>query len=232
MPMAWGLAVDSGPYIVLSITDEGSGISAEHLARIFDPYFTTKATGNGLGLATSYSIIKAHHGHISVTSTVGQGTSFVIHLPATLKEAALHAETGDRMSTGTGGRILIMDDEEDVRSVAMRLLKRLGYASEAVCDGGAALARYSDARKAGQPFDVVMMDLTIPGGMGGIETIEQLRRIDPGVTAVVSSGYGDSAAMANFEQFGFQGVITKPFVPAEFQAIFERLTARPPSRIQ
>jgi CheY-like chemotaxis protein len=216
----------------LSIADEGTGIPAEHLAKIFDPYFTTKAKGNGLGLATSYSIIKAHGGHISVTSTAGHGARFVVHLPASAMQAAHVAVRGDTGVRNAGGRVLIVDDEEEVRKVAVRLLKRLGYTSEAVSDGSAAITRYVDAQRAGLPFDIVMMDLTIPGGMGGLETIEHLRRIDPGVTAIVSSGYADSSAMADFDRFGFRGVIAKPYDPAEFKATFERLAARPALRAQ
>lgn len=226
---AGGLPLTPGSYIALSITDEGIGIPPEHLTKIFDPYFTTKAAGNGLGLATSYSIVKAHGGHIAARSTVGQGTCFVIHLPASNKPIPEAAAAETAVGARTGRRVLIMDDEEEVSSVASRLLMRLGYVPEAVSDGNAAVTRYENAQIAGRPFDVVMLDLTVPGGMGGLETLERLRRIDPGVKAIVSSGYSDSSAMADFERHGFQGVIPKPYVLAEFKATFGRLAAAPVS---
>jgi len=177
---------------------------------IFDPYFTTKSKGSGLGLTMSYTIIKRHDGHMTVDSEVDKGSTFKIYLPATeeLPEPVGERET---MPVAGEGRILVMDDEESLRKVAERMLRRLGYVVQSVKDGEEAIKYYEQARKSEQPFDAVIMDLTIPGGMGGKETIEKLLKIDPGATAIVSSGYSNDPIMSNYEQYGFSGVVSKPY---------------------
>ena len=199
-----------GQYVRLTCSDTGLGIPPENLGRIFDPYFTTKTHGFGLGLATVYSIVKKHQGHIEVESVCGQGTTFRLWLPAA------HAQPAAvRVSTPAlrvrGGRILLMDDEEPIRQLALSLFPRLGYQTIAVADGEVAVREFARARAAGQPFDAVMLDLTVPGGMGGIQTLQKLRELDPQVRAIVSSGYSSDPIIGNYRQHGFCGVVPKPY---------------------
>ena len=199
-----------GNYVEIAITDEGIGIPEEYLEKIFDPYFTTKEEGRGLGLTTSYSIIKKHGGHIFAESARGAGTTFRIYLPAS--ESVIHSEknTDERLPEGKG-RILIMEDEEIVSAVAGEMLKKLGYEVEFSKDGSETISRYRRAKESNQPFDIVIMDLTIPGGMGGEIAIRRLLELDPHVKAIVSSGYSNHPVMANFEEYGFKGVLAKPY---------------------
>jgi nitrogen-specific signal transduction histidine kinase/ActR/RegA family two-component response regulator len=205
-----GLPLRPGKYLKLTIADHGSGIAAEHLPKIFDPYFTTKATGNGLGLAAAYSIIKRHDGHITVASQRGVGTTFQVYLPAALTSYTPLAEHGPHLYTGIG-KILVMDDEAVLRDLARQMLQYLGYAVEVTRDGDEALTQYRLAIAAGAPFDAVLLDLTIPGGMGGKETMQRLREIDPAVRAIVASGYSNDPCMADFSVYGFCGVVAKPY---------------------
>ncbi len=204
------LSVNDRNYVKLTVKDSGIGIPEKNLQKIFDPYFTTKDKGNGLGLATAYSIIKKHEGLIRVESTVGEGTTFFISIPASDKKPS--AGTVDKADLRVGeGRILIMDDDKAVRMVAVGMLTSSGF--EAVCskDGQEAIELYTAAGNSGKPFDVVILDLTVPGGMGGQETIEKLLKIDPDVKAVVSSGYAKDPVLANYKDYGFKGIIPKPF---------------------
>jgi PAS domain S-box-containing protein len=204
------LPVKEGKYIKVSITDQGMGISEIHFGKIFDPYFTTKEKGRGLGLATVYSIIKNHDGHISVESRLGVGTTFHIYLPAS--EARIPVQKiEDKKPLAGKGRILIMDDEEVVRNVAGLMLNNLGYETGFAKDGNEAIELYNKARESGQPFDAVIMDLTIPGGMGGVEAIKILTDMDPEIKAIVSSGYSNDPVMANFREYGFSGAVSKPY---------------------
>ncbi|MFH2011918.1 MAG: ATP-binding protein [Pseudomonadota bacterium] len=203
-----GLPVRPGRYIRISITDQGLGIAPRHLLNIFDPYFTTKQKGSGLGLATTYSIIKKHNGHITVESQLGVGTTFHIYLPASEKEVSEKAET--RLIEGRG-RILVMDDEASLRKIVGRMLDKLGYESEFAKDGSEAIDMYKAAVESGKSYDAVILDLTVPGGMGGKDTVKRLLEIDPGVKAVVSSGYSDDPVLANFKEYGFKGIMPKPF---------------------
>lgn len=200
----------AGRYVRLTVQDEGSGIATAHLPRIFDPYFSTKATGRGLGLSVCYSIMARHGGLIGASSEPGAGAVFSLHFPAAdaadlPREAELPAPTVDT------GRVLIMDDEAAVARVLKRMLGRLGYQIETVADGQAALDAYRLAQEAGHPFDVVIMDLTIPGWMGGQETIGKLIALDPKVKAIVSSGYAIDSVMANFADYGFCAALGKPY---------------------
>lgn len=205
-----GLPLEPGNYIKITVQDQGDGVSPEDLQKIFDPYFIIRKKGSGLGLAASYSIIKNHDGCIMAESEIGKGMTFFVYLPASRKTVP-SLKSGDGMFTLGRGRILIMDDEDVVSEVVSEMLKHMGYDVESCRDGSEAIEQYMQARKSGSPFDVVIMDLTVPGGMGGKETIEKLRGIDPDVKALVSSGYSNDPIMANCSEFGFQGVVVKPY---------------------
>ncbi len=204
-------ALAEGDYIRISVADTGEGIQRENLKRIFDPYFTTKPQGHGLGLATVFSIISRHQGHIEVTSAPGMGTTFTFWLPAATVSAAAPERSAAFASAEHGGRVLFMDDEEPIVRMAEKLLRRMGLQFESAADGKEAIARYRSAKESGHPFDLVIMDLTIPGGMGGKEAISVLRAYDPGVKAIVSSGYSSDLAMADFRMHGFRGMVAKPY---------------------
>lgn len=201
-----------GEYIQITVTDEGCGIEPDHLEKIFDPYFTTKESGTGLGLATSYSIVKKHDGYIAVESAPGKGTAFYIYLPVSVQAAV--CETMSDANTGGliagAGTVLVMDDEEMVRDMVAAALEKLGYKAVCAVDGDEAIKLYTEAMDAGQPFDAVIMDLTIPGGMGGKETIRRLRELDGRIRAIVSSGYSNDPIMAHYSDYGFAGVVNKP----------------------
>jgi CheY-like chemotaxis protein len=205
-----------GKYCHISVKDTGVGISKENIAKIFDPYFTTKKEGSGLGLATAYSIIKNHDGRIIVDSTPDADTTFHIYLPASSNEAKAErtADEDERLIHGHG-RVLIMDDEELVREVSGGLLNELGYDIELAEDGAKAVELYAEAISAGRAFDAVIIDITVPGGVGGKETIQRLLKIDSGVKAIVSSGYSDDPIMSDFKKFGFLGAIAKPYTLEE-----------------
>ncbi len=200
----------AGRYVKLSVEDTGVGIPSEHLGKIFDPYFTTKQSGSGLGLATVYSIVKKHQGHIEVDSQLGLGTKFHIWLPAAEARAAptpVQRADGDI----AGARILFMDDEESIRAMAAIFIKRLGGEIEVAEDGAQAVEKFLQARAAGRPFDAVIMDLTVPGRMGGREAMQRLLDLDPRVKAIVSSGYSRDPVMANHKAHGFKGILPKPY---------------------
>jgi two-component system cell cycle sensor histidine kinase/response regulator CckA len=219
------LPLTAGRYIKISVRDQGMAIPAEHLPRIFDPYFTTKQKGSGLGLASAYSIIKNHHGHIAVESKPGVGTTFHIYLPAIKKQATPQPEEDSDLPVGTG-KILVMDDEEMVREVLGIMLTRLGYEGEFARDGGEAIAMFVKAHGSGQAFAAVILDLTVPGGMGGKEALAKLLEIDPQVKAVVSSGYSDDPIMADFQKYGFSGVIAKPYRISELGKILHEVVMK------
>lgn len=212
-----------GKYIRISVIDNGEGIKRKYVHRIFDPYFTTKDTGHGLGLAICYSIIKKHQGLIAVDSAFGVGTTFSVYLPASEKVAEDKCQDEKKPVNGKG-KILVMDDEEIVRDVAIKMLCAIGYRAETSIDGEETIELYQKAKNAGDPYDAVIMDLTIPGGMGGRETIEKLREIDPSVNAVVSSGYANDPIMAEYKEHGFNGVIPKPYDMKELGRIVKEVT--------
>lgn len=199
-----------GRYVRVSISDRGVGIPRNDLRKIFDPYFSTKDKGTGLGLATSYSIIKKHGGMITVQSKVGLGSTFHFFLPAAVKEPASNGRKDGELVRGEG-KVLIMDDEEFIRDLARELLVNLGYEVVAAKEGGEAVQRYKDSLAEGRPFDAVVMDLTVPGGMGGGEAIKKLQELDPGVKAIVSSGYSNDPVMSDYKRFGFRAVLPKPY---------------------
>jgi signal transduction histidine kinase/ActR/RegA family two-component response regulator len=205
-----GFPLRNGNYVQISVEDHGNGISAEYLPKIFDPYFTTKPKGSGLGLATCYSIIKRHEGLITVESEVGVGTTFYIYLPASAETTNLDKGATDGPAHGNG-RVLLMDDEEIIRKVAGQMLSHLGYEVVTAADGHEAINRYVEARAEGRPFGAVIIDLTVPGAMGGKEAIQKLTELDPGIRAIVSSGYSQDPIMSEFRKFGFCGMVAKPY---------------------
>ncbi len=214
------LPLAAGRYVKISIQDRGIGIANENLLKIFDPYFTTKPQGSGLGLAVAYSIVKNHQGHIAVKSTSGRGSTFHIYLPASDKKFKQAPREARELLAGTG-KILVMDDDAMVLEVLGRMLASLGYEVQFARDGAEALALYAKAKDGGDPFAGVILDLTIPSGMGGKETMARLLKIDPRVTAIVSSGYSDDPIMANFQKYGFAGVIAKPFRISELGKVLK-----------
>ncbi|MFH1148431.1 MAG: ATP-binding protein, partial [Pseudomonadota bacterium] len=228
-------ALTSGNYVKITVEDQGTGIPEEHLTRIFDPYFTTKEKGSGLGLTTAYSIVKNHDGHIRVESKVGVGTTVYVYLPASLE-----AVPADEIEEGSPsenplpgkGRVLIMDDEEMVREVAGEILTHMGYEVDYAKNGTEAIAVYQDAKWTGRPFDVLIMDLTIPGGMGGKEAVKKLLEIDPEARVIVSSGYSSDPIMSDFARYGFVGVIAKPYRIEDLSAVLYRTMAMPIRRRQ
>ncbi len=211
-----------GRYVKISIVDQGIGIPKEHLPKIFEPYFTTKQKGSGLGLAIVYSIIKKHDGYIEVETELGVGTTFKVYLPASLKNVFMRKGLKEKIQTGKG-KILVMDDEELVRKVIGEMLVFLGYEVEFAKEGIEAIELYKKAKAQGQPFDAIIMDLTIPIGMGGKETINKLLEIDPTVKAIVSSGYSTDPVMTEFTKYGFKGFIIKPFKIKELGEVLYRV---------
>jgi len=216
------LPLKAGNYVCIVVRDTGIGIPFEHFSKIFDPYFTTKQKGSGLGLATSYSIIKNHEGTITVESELGLGTTFYIYLPASPYRTVKSETAGNEPVTGSG-HILIMDDEEAIREILGGMLDRLGYSVSSACNGDEAIEIYKKAMKSENPVDAVIMDLTIPGGMGGRECMEKLKKHDKNVRAIVSSGYSNDPVMANFSKFGFSGCVSKPYRLEQLGEILDRI---------
>jgi PAS domain S-box-containing protein len=210
-----------GKYVMISIRDHGCGIGADPLPRIFDPYFTTKESGSGLGLATVHAIIGKHEGHVTVQSTLGVGTSFSVYLPACEAAQPEESRIGQQLQSGSG-RLLVMDDEEALRKLLTRILERLGYEVECARDGAEAIELFQKAKDSGRLFDALLLDLTIPGGMGGREVAARLREIDDSVTLIVSSGYSDTPIMSEFRKYGFSDVIPKPWTPVQLSEILRR----------
>lgn len=218
-----GLPLPPGRYVEIRVKDQGIGIPPDYLSKIFDPYFSTKQKGSGLGLATAYSIIKNHEGYMTVESILGEGTTFFIYLPASAKRVeADQKDVACQFHLGRG-RILVMDDDPGVRQVAGKILSHLGYEVDYAAHGAEAIEQYQAALSAGQPFDLVIMDLTIPGGMGGEEALQALRKIEPQTRAIVSSGYADDPIMTRYQEYGFCGVIKKPYRVSTFTQVLQEV---------
>jgi CheY-like chemotaxis protein len=211
------LPLPKGNYVQIDLKDEGIGMSKKQLAMLFEPYFTTKQKGSGLGLATAYSIIKNHAGYITAESIQNVGTTFHIYLPASSKPTPVEKRPVREKPVRGKGRILVMDDEATIRLLLSRLLTSAGYKVELTKNGAEAVELYRKARESGQPFNAVILDLTVPGGMGGKETIKKLLEIDPKVKAIVSSGYATDPIMSEYRKYGFSAVVTKPYSVSQME---------------
>jgi len=219
------LPLPMGDYVRLSVSDQGAGIPEDHKNRIFDPYFTTKQKGSGLGLAIAHSIVKKHNGYILVDSVLDKGTTFHLYLPAIKQQLEIQSlGSVTESATKENKRILLMDDEELILKVTRELLSHFGYEVTCTKNGEEALEAYEQARQNDRPFAVVIMDLTIPFGMGGKETIIRLRALDPTVKAIVSSGYSTDPIMAEPHRYGFNAVATKPYKVEELLAVIKSVS--------
>ncbi len=222
-----GNTLPPGRYVAFSVRDEGCGIQPENLARVFDPYFTTKEGGSGLGLASVHSIVRRHGGDVAISSVPGKGTEFIIRLPAAAGEEtpgeARHSDAHEALPTGNG-RVLVMDDEEMLGRLVTMMLEELGYRAEACSNGSEAVDRYRVALEKGDPFAVVILDLTIPGGLGGKETAARILEIDPGAVLIVSSGYSNDPVLADCAAYGFKGTVAKPYAMETLASEMARLT--------
>jgi len=207
------LMLPPGGYVKLSFSDEGCGMPEDVRKKIFDPYFTTKSGGIGLGLASVHSIINRHGGHLEARSKIGTGTTFTLFLPST-GTTATGAEICNRITRSealSGGSVLVMDDEEMIRDLAAEMLAHLGYTVTTCASGEETVRKYRIAKQGNNPFSFVIMDLTIPGGMGGRECAEDILAFDPGARLIASSGYSNDPVLANFYDYGFCGSIIKPY---------------------
>ncbi|TAN42847.1 MAG: PAS domain S-box protein [Nitrospirae bacterium] len=224
------LPLREGNYVKASISDQGAGISKENMEKIFGPYFTTKKLGAqkgvGLGLAICYTILKNHEGHIAVESEQGKGSTFTIYLPAAAPETPTVAPPISETPVPKTGRVLLMDDEEMIGQVAAILFKKNGYEIVFVRDGKEAIDAYKSAKESRNSFDMAILDLTVPGGMGGQETLEELLKFDPEIKAVVSSGYSYNPVMVNYKNYGFKAVLHKPYQAAEIAALIKDVMGR------
>src|SRR3984893_8361312 len=221
-----GVPMQLGRYVKVQVADNGGGIDAKSVTKIFDPYFTTKPLATGLGLSISYSVVKKHGGLLQLESTSPDGSTFAFYLPATDAEPQLPEPTlANEIFSFQHQRVLVMDDEAAIRDLTSDLLGTLGYEVTAVPNGAEALKTYEDAMRTGENFQAVILDATIRGGMGGVATIERLRDLDPNVTAIICSGYSDEAAMAEFLTYGFRAALPKPFTRHELASVLQRAFA-------
>ena len=227
-----GVVGNPDPRVRISIRDYGYGIPHHVLPQIFDPYFTTKSGGNGLGLATAYAIVAKHGGHISVESRPGAGSVFSFDLPALDLPHALEdslAPAPGSMQRGTE-RLLVMDDDEALRVLFTAVLTSLGYEVQAAADGAEAVALYEIAKATDKGFDAVILDLTVTGGMGGLEAADKLKELDPSAKLIVSSGYSDAPVMSEFAEYGFEAVIVKPWTVKDMSEVLRRVLVADPVR--
>ena len=213
-------------FVEIKVQDQGGGIPQKYLDKVFDPYFSTKQKGSGLGLATSYSIIHKHNGRIWVESEPNKGTSFTIQLPALVASGNLLAQQNTEdieFSEHAPAKILVLDDEEVVREAIGGMLEAMGHRVEFAIDGEACVAKYRSANEATTPYDLVITDLTIPGGLGGQEAAQQILQINPDAKIIVSSGYATDPIMANYKQYGFKGIVVKPYRFIDFQHVVQQV---------
>ena len=217
------LPLEKGLYLRVSVTDQGIGVSMRDMPNIFDPFFTTKQKGSGLGLATAFSVVKNHKGHIEVESVIEEGTTFSVYLPALGRTSEETGRERKRLIKGEG-RILLVDDEEIIWRATGEALTRMGYEVQFAQDGAEGARLYREKMDADRPFHAVIMDLTIPGGMGGKEAVGEILRIDPDAKIIASSGYSNDPVMSDFRQYGFCGIITKPYRIEELGELMSRVT--------
>lgn len=222
------MSLPAGKYVKFAFSDTGCGISVENQTKIFDPYFTTKLQGKGIGLASTHSIISKHGGHIAVHSEPGKGTTFEITLPESGQQAPEYeaARTALLPREHTGISILVMDDEEMIRNLMAEILRELGYCVTTCSNGDEAIALYSSAMEKNSPFFTVIMDLTIPGGMGGKEAAQVILNIDPDARLIVSSGYSNDPVMADYAEYGFAETMVKPYKASIVADVIRRLMAK------
>jgi len=225
------LQFPEGRYVKISIRDHGVGIPEKHLSLIFDPYFSTKELGLqkglGLGLTTTYSIVNRHDGYITVESEMGVGTTFTLYLPAHEKDISQSEPLGVIQPEEPGvrtGRVLLMDDEEMIRDIGHRILSRLGYETELAADGNEAIAMYQEAMDSGKPFEIVILDLTVKGGLGGKDAVKKILKINPHAKVIVSSGYSNDPVMARFREYGFRGALPKPYKIIDMIETLKKIT--------
>ncbi|MEM9226674.1 MAG: ATP-binding protein, partial [Verrucomicrobiota bacterium] len=218
------LPLEPGSYVKIEVADDGPGIALDILPRIFDPYFTTKKGGSGLGLATAYSIIKHHDGHIMVDSEQGHGATFTFYLPA-IPSAVVQIKEQEFQIYHGKGRILLMDDEILVRQIAGEMLGHLGYDVAFAINGAEAVELYREQKAMGTPFDAVFLDLTVPGGIGGREVIEELLPDNPELKTVLTSGYANNHILMNYGDYGFSEVLQKPYTIQQLSWVLRKLLA-------
>jgi len=221
-----GVPLVDGEYVKISVRDEGPGIPRKHISRIFDPYFSTKTGSTGLGLTTAYSIISKHGGYIAVDSNPGKGTVFSCFLPAYIEEQVEEQQV-EAAAEEHVGKVLVMDDDIIIRTVVEKLLRKTGYSVECVTNGADALEAYKIALEKNEPFEFVIMDLTIPGGMGGKETVIKLKEYHNNAKVVVFSGYSNDPILTNFREYGFDGVLKKPFSTDELMQLIATIGESP-----
>jgi CheY-like chemotaxis protein len=213
----------AGNYVKIEVADRGVGMSQELMSRIFDPFITTKQRGSGLGLASAYSIIRNHQGHISVRSTLGKGSVFTFFLPAQQTNIDSCPPNLETPAVPESLRVLLMDDEDQVRTMLAEMLQELGHTVDAVDNSEEAIAYYRQQLAVHTSYDLVILDLTIPGGLGGKDTLQRLRELNPNIRAIATSGYSIDPVMANYTQFGFVGCLTKPYRLQELHAVLAAL---------
>ncbi|MDR4504529.1 MAG: ATP-binding protein [Candidatus Scalindua sp.] len=224
------LPLSKGKYVKITIQDDGIGISPENMQKVFDPYFTTKEINSGLGLSIAYSIIKRQGGYITVTSKKEVGTTFSLYLPAMQQGISFESGVKEKRVRGKTAsvivkKILVMDDKETIRNIVKEMLMYISCEVDVASNGEEAIKLYTKEKESGNPFDAVIMDLMIAEGMGGQETIKRLRKIDPDVKAVVSSGYSSDPVMANYEKYGFAAVLPKPYRLEDLKKILQKVLA-------
>jgi len=223
-------SLSPGRYVVLRITDHGTGIAREHIDRIFEPYFTTKKEGHGLGLATAHSIISHHGGALLAESPPGGGATFTIYLPASDEAVELPPGEPPRKAVAAPAtRILIMDDDDSIRALMRRILSGNGFQVEATKEGGEAVRRHREALETGKPFSLVLLDIRVPHGMGGLEALRAIQAIDPGIKAIISSGYSENPVMSNYKELGIAAVVPKPYHAHELLSVVRQLLSAKPA---
>ncbi len=220
----WTKPYQPGNYVRIAIRDFGVGIASENLTKIFDPFFSTKANGTGLGLTTSYSIIQKHGGYLEVKSVLTVGSVFYIYLPAFMNHEFPWEPPLDENDFVKGLKILLLDDNREILAAMEEALRLMGYEVVTTVDGNEAINRYRQAWEIGEPFQAVVMDLTIPSGIGGVEVLRRLRTVNPAIKAVVSSGYANDPIVADYARYGFASAVVKPFYFEELHVILQRIT--------